>query len=127
MKCVAEYKKRIDMRLRIYNGTISTNDEPQQQPAKLYICDAGENEKDAIRLTVGGGILEVGDLDENIAGEIERWLQDAEATTPSTWNNTPGDQPLSEALIDDIEAHIRPLQRRMRRSFKRLIEGTSYR
>ncbi|XP_020714844.1 uncharacterized protein LOC110118159 [Ceratitis capitata] len=53
-----------------------------------------------------------------------RWLQNAESTTPITWNNMAGVEPLPNALIDDIEAYIQqPHQRRMRRSFKRHIEA----
>ncbi|CAD7011400.1 unnamed protein product [Ceratitis capitata] len=118
------YKKRIDMRLRIYHETISRNDEPQQQPAKLCICDAGENDEDTISLTASGGILNLGEY-ASMEGEIERWLQSAESTTPSTWNNVTGVETLPDVLI---EVHIQqPQQRRMRRSCKRHIGGTSYR
>lgn len=60
------------------------------------------------------------------AGEIERWLQNAEAQARNACSNLTGVEPMTEALVTDIEAHIQqPKQRSMRRSFKHHSEETA--
>ncbi|XP_036322489.1 uncharacterized protein LOC118736532 [Rhagoletis pomonella] len=124
------------MRMRIFNDNVSTAEELRQPPTKLHICDGAEIEcapcdrSDALSLTASDGLVEAEGSNEyaGIVEEIERWLQGATTTTPGAWENQSGVDPLPAALVDDIEAHLQqPQQRRGRRSFRRDIDGNSYR
>ncbi|CAD6997231.1 unnamed protein product [Ceratitis capitata] len=118
-----DFKRDNGLRLRIFQYDTAT-EESQKSPKKIFMCK-GNYKSDALRLAASGNMV---NEDGNITSTFVQWLHNMPATTTNTWDNQTGVEPLPEAVVKDIEAHLQqPQQRRSRRSYRREVDGQHYR